>query len=211
MEKKELKLGRVNMVIILGIFFSGFLLPLSADGLSLQADFTATAKVDNPLVINFSDLSSGDIVKWRWDFGDGSLPFIVLYEQKPGGKLVNTSIELSTTYPTVSGNVIVCRTNEQLAGQDLNNNGIIYDPILQYYDIFTKTLVNTMAIDSNPLPVISGDTIAFVSNEFDIKIDLNGDGKLNHNIVMYYDIRGNKVVSTGAETDYFSCKDPSIS
>jgi PKD repeat protein len=36
------------------------------------ADFTAVPDNSNPLLIHFTDLSTGNITNWSWDFGDGS-------------------------------------------------------------------------------------------------------------------------------------------
>ncbi len=44
-----------------------------------EADFEWQASVENPLEINFTDLSNGDIAFWDWDFGDG----IFSEEQSP--------------------------------------------------------------------------------------------------------------------------------
>lgn len=45
----------------------------STTGPSITADFTANTRSGNaPLPVQFTDLSTGNISEWTWDFGDGS-------------------------------------------------------------------------------------------------------------------------------------------
>lgn len=187
----------IQKIAILGmgvVFFLTSLAPASSYGASGPGpNFSYAPKADNPLQINFTDQSTGDIAKWSWDFGDGDMPFITSHQRNPNGTLVNIAID---TIPIISKNIIVARSFEI---NDLNHNNI-GDPILYYYDLISNSLVNTGGIAVGPKLSISNGLIAFVTTEYNMGIDLNGDGKLSNHIVMYYDLRENKIVSTGAET-----------
>ncbi len=62
------------MVRILGVLLIWFGFALNSHGLHAQADFGATnRKGCAPLTVQFSDLSSGTIVSWAWDLGNGNL------------------------------------------------------------------------------------------------------------------------------------------
>lgn len=49
------------------------------DSLNCQAEFGYDIDPDNPMHVNFTDYSTGNITDWEWNFGDGSIS----YEQNP--------------------------------------------------------------------------------------------------------------------------------
>lgn len=183
----SVKLGKfVRAAVSLGLSFCLAVsnAPLSAAVLP-PADFSAAAKPENPLDIVFTDKSPDDIVQWKWNFGDGSVPLIISYEQKSGGTLVSTSLEVSATSLDISGDVIIARTQEVEVEKDLDGDGMIRDPILQYYNMSSRTLVNTRSVARNRGPKVHGNTIAFVSK---------------HYVLAHHDINSNRTFVTAADT-----------
>lgn len=102
---------RAFPVIIFGIFFLSFFVSCGGDGLTTSPFAKVTSHVANfsaspttgqaPLTVAFSDLSSGAISTWFWDFGDG----VTSTEQNPSHNYVNAgtyTVSLTVTGPSGS-------------------------------------------------------------------------------------------------------------
>lgn len=109
------------------------------------------------------------------------------------GTVVDTGI--AGNNPVLYENLIAFETYEHSARQDLNGDGDTTDIVIRYYDIDTRTLVNTGAIGT--LPAIYENTIAFTTNESAVNQDLNGDGEIRGRVIRYYDTISGRVVNTG--------------
>lgn len=110
-------------------------------------------------------------------------------------KIINTNADGRN--PVIYGSIVVFETIEKTAGKDLNNDGDQADTVIRYYDIDTGEILNTEIAGKNPS--IYANTIAFETSETEQDLDLNSDGDKKDNIIMYYDIRDKKVISTTAE------------
>jgi len=99
--------------------------------------------------------------------------------------------------PVIYGSTVVFETAEQDVELDLNNDGDKKDMVIRYYDVDSGELLNTEMAGKNPS--VHANTIAFETAEADQDIDLNSDGDKTDNIIIYYDIRDKKVISTTAE------------
>ena len=62
------------MTRVLGFILTLFAITANINKLNAQSDFSATnRKGCTPLSVQFSDLSTGSIVSWLWDLGNGNL------------------------------------------------------------------------------------------------------------------------------------------
>lgn len=129
--------------------------------------------------------------------GDGdTYDYFIMYYDISTGTLINTGA--AGEYPSISGDIITFTTLEYWVGEeeDWNGDGDPWDYIIRYYDISTGTLYNTGS--EGNYPSIDGNTIAFITTEFFINQDLNGDGDTFDSVVRYNDISTGATVNTGA-------------
>ena len=62
------------MTRVLGLILTLFAITANINTLNAQSNFSASnRKGCAPLTVQFSDLSTGSIVAWSWDFGNGNL------------------------------------------------------------------------------------------------------------------------------------------
>jgi len=108
---------------------------------------------------------------------------------------VNTGVVGNLQEGSFDGNFIVLQTYEQSISTDLNGDGDTSDTVLRIFDITTSTITNTGLVSSY-YPKISGNKIAFVTNESAISTDLNGDGDQYDAILRIYDITTSTVTNT---------------
>jgi len=87
--------------------------------------------------------------------------------------------------PSASGNIIAFTTVEGEAGQDLNDDGDMWDWVPRYYDTSSDITTNTPATGTQPS--FDGDIIAFVTY----------DTNIGQDVICYYDISTSTVVNTG--------------
>lgn len=128
------------------------------------------------------------------------------------GGVVNTGLEFTSYYPSIYGNIIICRTGEAAIGPvaiDLNNDGDLNDYIVRYYDVSTGQSFNSGAQAENASPMLWGNNVVFTTRETYVMQDYNGDGDVGDVIAMYYDVYAQKLFTTTAEVTDFD--DPSIS
>jgi hypothetical protein len=97
--------------------------------------------------------------------------------------------------PSIDGDIIAFRTNENDVGQDLNSDGDQSDYIVRYHRISTSTTTNT-TYDGQKVSV-DGDLIAFTTPEGAVGSDLSGDGDQNDDVVRYYSISTTAITNTG--------------
>jgi len=127
--------------------------------------------------------------------GDGDMgDQVIRYYDISTGALVNTGADGDS--PSVSGSIIAFYTYEWSIGVDLNGDGDMGDNVIRYYDISTGTLTNTGADGDRPF--VSGSIITFVTGEWYIGVDLNGDGDMGDYVIRYYDVSTGALASTGA-------------
>lgn len=110
-------------------------------------------------------------------------------------KVINTKADGRN--PVIYGSIVVFETAEQDADKDLNNDGDKTDKVIQYYDIDSGETLNTEMAGINPS--IYANTIAFETSESAQQADLNADDDTNDNVILYYNLRDKKVISTTAE------------
>ena len=102
-----------------------------------EADFKWDASVENPLEINFTDLSYGNITFWDWDFGDGTFSeeqSPVHQYAVPGEYWVNLLVSdtLGSCYDEISqlihvyGDTMNCKAAFNYALDTLNNTPYVY-------------------------------------------------------------------------------------
>lgn len=90
--------------------------------------------------------------------------------------------------PDIFKNIIVFYTAEWTVNQDLNNDGnLFYDYVIRYYDIDSKTVINTEIEGQDP--IIYGHIVSFVTDENNLGQDLNNDGKLNSLVLRYIELQ----------------------
>ena len=125
------------------------------------------------------------------------------------------SLRRGGSNPAISGNVIAFYTGEDLLNRDVNGDGDKRDAILAYYDIATgkATYTTEQPVISHTLggrssPSISGEVIAFHTDEVVLGRDVNGDGDKNDWILAYYDIATGKATYTTEQPGWSS---PAIS
>lgn len=127
---------------------------------------------------------------------------VAMYYDVSARKLFTTKGEtLSIRNPQISGNIIAFVTAENSVGIDLDGDNSISNFVVRYFDIASGALHNTGGtIYSSSNPVVSGNIIAFPTNERDYKtfLDLNGDGDNSDMILRYYDVSSKALVNTGA-------------
>lgn len=101
---------------------------------------------------------------------------------------------ISGMNPTLCGDIVAFETSESQVLEDLNGDGDKNDMIIRYYDIETKTLVNTGAV--GVFPTSDGNKIVFSTQEESVEEDLNKDGKILGNVIRYYDLETGQTVNT---------------
>lgn len=104
--------------------------------------------------------------------------------------------------PTIYGTVIAFETSEHSIAEDLNNDDDTNDVIIRYYDVETRSLVNTMAVGI--FPSCYGNRIVFATPEEKANDDLNRDGRILGDVIRYYDLNTGEVINTqilGTEPD----------
>lgn len=90
--------------------------------------------------------------------------------------------------PEISGNTVVMYVFEWMRPEDLNEDGVLNDIIVSYYDL-RETEQYLISTGMNGWSVgVSGDTIAFAANEGDDERDWNNDGDERDNVIFYCDV-----------------------
>jgi hypothetical protein len=123
------------------------------------------------------------------------LVLILLSANAAALKIVNTGADGRN--PVMYGSTVVFETAESDLGTDLNNDGDTDDKVIRYYNIDSGEIFNTEIAGKNP--AIFAQYIAFETSEKDQNADLNADGDKEDNIILYYSLRDQKVISTTAE------------
>ena len=117
----------------------------------------------------------------------------ITYYNISDGTLVDTKID--GRMASVYRNIIAFATPEADYGVgDLNGDGDSGDWVVRYYDISTKTLINTGAEGVHPS--VYKNLIAFETYEEDVGIDLNNDGDTADNIIRYILLTIPKIIGT---------------
>jgi len=122
------------------------------------------------------------------DTGD----LIIQYYDIEKQKTINT--QTTGKNPSVFANYIIFETNENEEKKDLNNDQDKEDTILQYYDLHEQKVINTKIDAQNPC--LYQYFIAFSTPEKSLNIDYNNDGDTNDNVIRYYDIKKQELVTT---------------
>jgi hypothetical protein len=122
------------------------------------------------------------------DQEDRILQYYNIHEQKT----INTEIEAQEPY--LYQYLIVFSTPEKSLKRDHNNDGDLDDNVIRYYDLKTKELTTTNQIGKNPST--NGRRILFVTDEKEVKIDLNDDGDQNDQIFQIYSVETKTSFST---------------
>jgi len=117
----------------------------------------------------------------------------ITYYNISDGTLVDTKIDGRMV--SVHGNIIAFTTPEaDYEVGDLNGDGDSEDWVVRYYDVSTKTLVNTGAEGVDPS--VYEDIIAFETCEENVGKDLNNDGDTADNVIRYILLAMPKITGT---------------
>ncbi len=123
------------------------------------------------------------------DKEDKILQYYNVHEQKT----INTKIEAQDPY--LYQYLITFSTPEKALNVDYNNDGDTEDSMIRYYDLKKQELVTTKQIGM--LPSTNGRRILFITNEEQVKIDLNDDGDTDDNIFQVYSLEKKEIFSSG--------------
>lgn len=136
---------------------------------------------------------------------------IILSMNAAALKIINTQAEGQN--PVLYGSITAFETSEKSIEKDLNNDGDTQDTVIRYYNIDTGDTLNTEIAGKNPS--IFAYTIVFETSEKEQGTDLNADNDTEDNVILYYNIKERKVISTTAEghnpsiyADYISFSTP---
>ena len=119
--------------------------------------------------------------------GDGDTRDGILHIYDPStGEITN--LELVSEPPSIDGNLVAFLVNERAQGdKDLNGDIDRFDEILHIYDHSTGVVTN-LKIASEGVLILDNNLVAFdVSERFQGRIDLNGDGDIDDSILHIYD------------------------
>lgn len=105
--------------------------------------------------------------------GDGDLRDYVirLYDLETHGV---TNTRVLGVFPAIYKEKLVFATDEERAGEDLNNDGALRGFVLRRYDVHTRETLNTQR--TGLYPSLEGDWIAYQLEERRVQEDLTGDG-----------------------------------
>ncbi|MBW3019045.1 hypothetical protein KY329_02580 [Candidatus Woesearchaeota archaeon] len=87
-------------------------------------------------------------------------------------------------HPDVYSNTVAFSAKESDLGVDYDNDGLLNDNIILYYDLETEELVNTKAIGD--YPSVGKDFIVFETAESELGVDKDMDGDLDDTFIRVY-------------------------
>ncbi|MDG7050827.1 MAG: hypothetical protein JRZ94_06470, partial [Nitrososphaerota archaeon] len=165
---------------------------------------TATSTVQNTDAVGVNPSISGNIVAFQTfedsiaiDLnGDGDINDTVIRLYNTATSTISSTGGAVGVNPSISGNIVAFYTPEGSMSTDLNGDGDQSDTVIRLYNIATFTRINTGAVGVNPS--ISGNIVAFQTNEGLISTDLNSDGDYFDNVIRIYNTATSTVQNTGA-------------
>lgn len=101
--------------------------------------------------------------------------------------------------PCVGDGFVAFTTPESAVRADLNGDGDTADFVVRYHDLLGRRTVNTGAITAPLSIAVGGSVVAFVADEGDAGLDLNGDGDAWDDVVRYYDVARRELVNIGVD------------
>lgn len=96
--------------------------------------------------------------------------------------------------PNLFSKLIVFSTKESELGVDFSNDGDLADDIVRQYDLETEELTNLKAVGD--VPVFNQDALLFITEEQQIRVDLNADGDKADSILRVFDRETRQVGNT---------------
>ncbi len=123
----------------------------------------------------------------------------IAYETDEGISIYNSKIKESEFIakgknPSIYGFIVAFHSSEKDINKDVNSDGDFDDPIVRYFDLSEKELVDTDFIGANPS--VYGNKIVFDVFEKDVGIDLNKDGDSEDHVIHVFDIETKTINNT---------------
>jgi hypothetical protein len=106
--------------------------------------------------------------------------------------------------PALYETVIAFETPEAAVAEDLNGDGDTSDSVIRYCDMTTGIVHNTEM--AGIYPALYGDRIAFTTPERYVNQDLNGDSRIQGNVIHHCNLKTGHIVNTqqlGTEPDIY--------
>lgn len=140
------------------------------------------------IVFETSEREEGKDLNDDEDKEDTIFQYYNIHEQKT----INTKIEAQNLF--LFQYLVVFSTSEKAAKTDYNNDGDKEDRVIAYYDLKTQELTITNQIGD--YPSTNGKRILFLTDESEVKIDLNDDGDEDDKIFQVYSLQTKTGFST---------------